>query len=96
MANVLHTMSTQSSNQASALEVAHLTVTLGAAPVLRNLSFSVAAGSSLAIIGPNGSGKTVLFRALIGAIPYDGTIRWASGTRIGYVPQKLDISATCR
>lgn len=33
----------------------------------------------------------MLFKALIGAVPHGGTIRWAPGTRIGYVPQKLDI-----
>ncbi len=48
-------------------------------------------GATLAIIGPNGSGKTVLFRALIGALPHTGGIRWAPGVRIGYVPQKLDL-----
>jgi len=73
------------------LEVAHLSVRFGAMQVLRDLSFHVARGSSLAVIGPNGSGKTVLFRALIGAIAFEGTIRWAPGIRIGYVPQKLDL-----
>jgi zinc transport system ATP-binding protein len=43
------------------------------------------------VIGPNGGGKTVLFRALIGSLPHEGRIRWAAGTKIGYVPQKLDI-----
>ncbi len=33
----------------------------------------------------------MLFRALVGAIPFEGTIRWASDVRIGYVPQKLDL-----
>jgi zinc transport system ATP-binding protein len=33
----------------------------------------------------------VLFRALIGSIPFERSIRWAPGTRIGYVPQKLDL-----
>jgi zinc transport system ATP-binding protein len=74
-----------------ALEVAHLSVRFGPTPVLQDLSFGVEAGSSLAIIGPNGAGKTVLFKALIGALPSEGEIRWAPGTRIGYVPQKLDI-----
>lgn len=59
--------------------------------VLRDLSFAVDRGASLAIIGPNGSGKTVLLRAIIGAIPHHGTVRWSTGTRIGYVPQKLDM-----
>jgi zinc transport system ATP-binding protein len=32
-----------------------------------------------------------LFRALIGTIKYEGSVRWAPGTKLGYVPQKLDI-----
>ncbi len=75
----------------NALEVEGLSVLLGRNEVLRDLSFSVPVGSALAVIGPNGAGKTVLFRALIGALPHGGVVRWAPGTRIGYVPQKLDI-----
>ena len=73
------------------LAVEHLSIRFGATAVLTDLNFHVTRGSSLAIIGPNGAGKTVLFRALIGAIPFEGSIRWAPGTRIGYVPQKLDL-----
>jgi zinc transport system ATP-binding protein len=73
------------------LEVAGLSVRFGQTVVLRDLRFAVAAGDSLAIIGPNGAGKTVLFKALIGSIAHEGVVRWAPGTRIGYVPQKLDI-----
>jgi zinc transport system ATP-binding protein len=75
----------------NALEVVHLAVTLGGRRVLDDLTFAVPAGSAMAIIGPNGAGKTVLFRALIGALPFEGAIRWARETRIGYVPQKLAI-----
>jgi zinc transport system ATP-binding protein len=74
-----------------ALEVAELSVAFGSTQVIRSLGFGVPPGSTLAIIGPNGSGKTVLFRALIGSVRYTGQVRWAPGTRIGYVPQKLDI-----
>jgi zinc transport system ATP-binding protein len=73
------------------LHVSNLSVRFGSKAVLEDLSFSVEAGSTLAVIGPNGSGKTVLFKALIGALPSEGTITWAPGTRIGYVPQKLDL-----
>ncbi len=79
------------SRPATALEVENLTVRFGATPVFRNLSFSVPERELLVVIGPNGGGKTVLFRALIGSIPHEGSIRWAQKTRIGYVPQKLDI-----
>jgi zinc transport system ATP-binding protein len=71
--------------------VERLSVSFGRHAVLQDLSFRVAQGDCLAIIGPNGSGKTVLFKALIGALPHEGRIVWAAGTSIGYVPQKLDI-----
>jgi zinc transport system ATP-binding protein len=73
------------------LDVRHLSVHFGQRHVLRDLSFKVERGTSLAILGPNGAGKTVLFRSLVGATPFEGTVRWAAGTRIGYVPQKLDL-----
>ena len=73
------------------LEVEGLTVRLGASDVIRDLSFFLPRAGSLAVLGPNGAGKTVLLRALIGALPSSGTIRWAPGTKFGYLPQKLDI-----
>jgi zinc transport system ATP-binding protein len=76
---------------ANVLEVEHLRVSFGEKEALRDLSFAVPEGSVLAVIGPNGSGKTVLFRALVGSVPHRGAIRWAEGVRLGYVPQKLDI-----
>lgn len=60
--------------------------------VLKDISFDVGDDETVAIIGPNGAGKTVLFRTLLGLLPYEGTISWKKGTKIGYVPQKLGIS----
>ena len=77
--------------ESTILEVNHLSVQFAGVSVLHDLSFAVAPGASLAVIGPNGAGKTVLFRALLGAVPSTGHIQWASGVRIGYVPQQLDI-----
>lgn len=73
------------------LEVDDLTVAFGATRVLDHLDLRVLRGDSLAVIGPNGSGKTVLFQALVGSLPFEGRIRWAPHTRIGYVPQRLDL-----
>ena len=74
-----------------ALSVEGLEVRFGDKCVFSGLSFEVRAGSTVAVIGPNGAGKTALFQALIGALPYQGVVRWAAGTRLGYVPQKLDL-----
>lgn len=84
-------MESSNGENTNTLEVENLSVHFGALEVFRSLSFAVPRGSSLAVIGPNGSGKTVLFKALIGSIPSKGRIRWAPGVRLGYVPQKLDI-----
>ena len=44
---------------------------------LHAVSFSVASGEALAIVGRNGSGRTTLLRAVAGITPVDaGTIRW--------------------
>lgn len=71
--------------------VEDLAVRLGRRNVFSGVGFRVPVGGSLAIIGANGCGKTVLLRALIGSIPARGRIEWMPGTRLGYVPQKLDI-----
>lgn len=57
------------------LQADALTVSLGRRPVLQGVSFSAAAGSLTAIVGPNGSGKTTLLRALTGDLRYGGSAR---------------------
>ncbi|WP_340260146.1 metal ABC transporter ATP-binding protein [Roseobacter sp. HKCCA0882] len=60
--------------------------------VLDHVNFEIALGEIVTIVGPNGSGKTSLLRALIGALqPERGIITRAENLRIGYVPQKLHI-----
>jgi len=75
----------------NALQVQDLAVRLGGTDVVRGVTFNLPRASCLAVIGPNGAGKTVLLRALIGAVPYSGSVAWASDAVLGYVPQKLDI-----
>ena len=56
--------------------------------MLRDLSFKVEAGERLAIIGPNGIGKTTLMRCLAGELmPTAGHITWVENAEPGYMPQ---------
>lgn len=71
------------------LAVRDLGVRFGERVVLESVNFELAAGEVLAVIGPNGSGKTVLLKALLGLVPSNGKIEWAEGARVGYVPQKI-------
>ena len=72
------------------LQVKNLSVDLANAKIINDLSFEVAKGDFLTIVGSNGSGKTVLLKTLLGLITeYKGEINWQSGIKIGYLPQGL-------
>jgi ABC-type Mn2+/Zn2+ transport system ATPase subunit len=58
----------------------------GGAPVLTDVSFALNAGERIGVLGPNGGGKTTLFRVLLGELPLlAGTLR--APERFGVVPQ---------
>ena len=68
------------------LEVEDLSVHYGAIRALRGISFHVAAGEVVALIGANGAGKSTALRTLSGLIaPSGGSIRLA-GREIGGLP----------
>src|SRR5215216_3099255 len=68
-----------------------LSKSFGAEGLFANVSFSVAKGARLALVGPNGIGKTTLLRILIGEEePSSGTITRAKSLRIGYLSQEAD------
>jgi ABC-type Mn2+/Zn2+ transport system ATPase subunit len=61
----------------------------GGRPILEGVNLSVAPGDFLAVVGPNGGGKTTVLLSLLGALPLlGGGLTRAHGLRVGYVPQR--------
>jgi ABC-type Mn2+/Zn2+ transport system ATPase subunit len=68
------------------LSVRELAAGYGSEPVLDGLSFELEPGERIGVLGPNGGGKTTLFKALLGILPLlAGQIDGVG--RFGYVPQ---------
>jgi branched-chain amino acid transport system ATP-binding protein len=64
----------------SLLAVEHLDVRHGLLQAVRAVSFEVARGETVALIGANGAGKTTVARAIAGLLPYQGTIAFENET----------------
>ncbi len=59
-------------------------------PLFANLDIAIEAGSRVAILGPNGIGKTTLVRCLLQEIELDnGNVKWAENSRSGYFAQDI-------
>jgi ATP-binding cassette ChvD family protein len=60
-------------------------------PLLREVSFSLPRGAVVGVIGPNGCGKTTLFRMIVGQeTPDSGTIELGESVRLAHVDQHRD------
>jgi len=75
----------------SLITATSLSKSFGAEDIFRGVTFSVPKGARLAIVGPNGCGKTTLLRILVGEDEASsGTVARARSARIGYLPQEAD------
>jgi ABC-type Mn2+/Zn2+ transport system ATPase subunit len=71
---------------APAIRVAGLAASYGGPPAIEEVSFEVGTGERIGVLGPNGGGKTTLFRVLLGELrPLRGSIEVRGAC--GYVPQ---------
>lgn len=79
------------------IEISNLSKNFGKLKVLNNINLSFHKGESIAMIGPNGCGKTTLIKSILGmVIPSEGTIKFKDKNiiddfeyrnNIGYMPQ---------
>jgi iron complex transport system ATP-binding protein len=58
----------------AAIEVRHLGVSLGGAPVLQGVDLVIPQGRWTSIVGPNGAGKSTLLKAMAGLLPRTGDV----------------------
>ncbi len=71
-----------------ALEVDGLSKGYGEMPLFSNLNLMIEVGERVAVIGPNGIGKSTLLRTLVGELsPDKGTVKWSENSDIGYFAQ---------
>jgi ATPase subunit of ABC transporter with duplicated ATPase domains len=71
-----------------ALEAKELSQGYGGAPLFSGLDLMVEVGERVAVIGPNGIGKTTLLRTLVGEMaPAAGAVKWSENVNLGYFAQ---------
>ncbi len=79
----------------SLINASNLSKAFGPADIFKGISFSIARGSRLALVGPNGVGKTTLLRILVGLeTASEGTVSRAKHIRTGYLPQEAEFEIT--
>lgn len=79
------------------LSLADVRVRYGPHTVLDGISTQVPAGRIVGLIGPNGTGKSTLIRAIAGLLSCEGQVRWRGRPvrldEIGFMPQNCQVRA---
>lgn len=94
--NVKFTMSNPSGKRV--LDIKSLSKNYGGKPIFKNLEVLLSRGEKIALLGPNGVGKSTLVKCITNDIAFDGEIEHGHNVSIGYFAQdsaeKLDPEAT--
>jgi ATP-binding cassette, subfamily F, member 3 len=60
-------------------------------PLITNIRHTIRLGQRIALIGPNGCGKSTLIKTITGQLPtLSGSIRFGSHVKVGYIAQEQD------
>jgi branched-chain amino acid transport system ATP-binding protein len=72
------------------LEVRDLRVRYGSVEAIKGVSFAIAEGAIVSLIGANGAGKTTCLRALTGLVqPSGGEVRFEGTSLVGLAPHQI-------
>jgi branched-chain amino acid transport system ATP-binding protein len=71
------------------LHVDRLHAFYGKSHVLHGVSFDVAAGEIVALLGRNGSGRSTTAKAVMGLVDAQGDVRWKDGALVGLKPYEI-------
>jgi len=73
------------------IEARGLSKAYGDNPLIEDLNFAIPRGGIVGVIGPNGTGKTTLFRMIVGEEqPDEGVLEVGSSVQLSYVDQHRD------
>ena len=79
----------QQTADAPLVQLTNVTVDFGSRRVLDSINLSIAPGTKVSIVGPNGGGKTTLLKVLLGSLkPTAGTVHSKANLTVGYQPQR--------
>ncbi len=96
-------MNLTTANDAPSISARHLCVSFNDVSILSDIDLDFFPGTTIAVLGANGSGKTTMIKAMLGLLPrHEGSVEirgqsieeFKDWHRIAYVPQKLINSAT--
>ena len=80
------------------LKIQHIQKNFGDLKALKDVSFDVADGQILGLIGQNGAGKSTTFHSILNFLNYEGTITWNDQPitesvfdEIGYLPEERSL-----
>ena len=86
-ASIMFDIDRQSGNDV--LKARDLAVSYDTNPVFRHVDFSMSRGDSVALVGPNGIGKSTLLKTLVGKLkPLEGTFSFGANISISYYDQQ--------
>lgn len=74
------------------LSLEKVAMTFGRFPLFSNVTLTLRHGQRIALIGPNGEGKTTLLRIIAGELrPTTGQVRLGAGVKLGYLTQEQEV-----